>query len=106
MDVRTATALLVDDDFASFHTRQQRLENDGYRVVLARSGTEGLSLARQSTPTVIYSHLGFGGCDNLAFIAALRSDNVCRHISVIVMTDRPGSVGVQKRLRPVRRDRW
>jgi twitching motility two-component system response regulator PilH len=107
MDVRTATttALLVDDDVVSYQTRQKQLEDDGYTVTVARSGPDGLSRARQSAPNVIFSHLVAGGQDNVAFIQALRSDDACRHISVIVMTDRPSS-GRGRQLRRVSRDRW
>jgi CheY-like chemotaxis protein len=106
MHVSTATALLVDDDVASYEARQQRLEDDGYSVILARDGAEGLSRARQSTPDVIFTHLVAGLHDNIAFIQSLRSDDARRHISVIVLTGRPESGTRQGRLRPVNRDRW
>jgi len=106
MYVSIATALLVDDDVASYEVTQQRLEDDGYSVILARDGAEGLSRARQSTPDVIFAHLVAGGHDNIAFIQSLRSDDACRHMSVVVLTGRPEPGPRQKRLRPVNRDRW
>lgn len=106
MDVRTTTALLVDDDAASYQATQQRLEDDGYSVILARNGAEGLSRARQSTPNVIFTHLVAGGRDNIAFIQSLRSDDACRHMSVIILTGKPEAGPRQKRLRPVNRNLW
>ena len=106
MNVHTATALLVDDDVASYQATQRRLEDDGYSVIVARDATEGLSRARQSTPDVIFAHLVAGGHDNISFIQALRSDDACRHVPVMVVTGRPESGRTQKQLRPVGRNRW
>lgn len=100
------TALLVDDDASTCEANRQTLQKDGYNVILARDGLEGLSRARQSLPAVIYTHLIAPGHDNVAFIQSLRSDDSCRHISVIVLGDgskpRPGP----KTLRSVHRDNW
>jgi CheY-like chemotaxis protein len=106
MNVRTATALLVDDDDASFQATQRRLEDDGYTVLLARDGREGLARAKQSVPDVIFTHLVAGSPNNVAFIQALRSDDVCRHMPVTVLTGRPESGPRHKQLRPVSRERW
>ena len=106
MNVPTATALLVDDDDASFQATQRRLEDDGYTVLLARDPSDGLARAKQSVPDVIFTHLVAGGHNNVAFIQALRSDDVCRHMLVMVVTSRPESGPTHKQLRPVSRDRW
>ncbi len=106
MDGRTATALLVDDDSASYLATQQRLEDDGYSVIRARDGSEGLGRAKQSPPNVIFIHLVAGGQDSLQFIQALRSDDVCRHIPVVVLNGRPSFKAGTKGLHSVNRDRW
>lgn len=106
MNLRTTTALLVDDDAASYQATQQRLEDDGYSVMLARNATDGLSRARQSAPNVIFAHLVAGRRDNVAFIQALRSDDACRHLSVIVLNGPPESRPGPRPLRTVSRDRW
>lgn len=106
MNVRTATALLVDDDDASCQATQRRLEDDGYTVLLARDGSDGLARAKKSGPNVIYAHLVRGGQDNVAFIQALRSDDVCRHMPVVVLTGRSESDLRHRQLRPVSRNRW
>jgi CheY-like chemotaxis protein len=106
MNVATATALLVDDDDASFQATQRRLEDDGYTVLLARDASDGLARAKQSVPDVIFTHLTAGGHNNVDFIQALRSDDVCRHMLVMVVTSRPESGPTHKQLRPVSRDRW
>jgi CheY-like chemotaxis protein len=107
MDVRTATALLVDDDDATYPATRRQLEDDGYTVVLARDGADGLARAKRSVPDVIFTHLVSGGShNNVAFIQALRSDDACRHVPVRVVTGRPEPGPRPKQLRPVGRDRW
>jgi CheY-like chemotaxis protein len=106
MDARIATALLVDDDEASDQATKRRLEEDGYTVVLARDGSDGLARAKQSVPDVIFTHLVAGTSSNVAFIQALRSDDVCRHLPVMVLTGRTEPGPRHKQLRPVSRDRW
>ncbi|HXN92186.1 MAG TPA: response regulator [Candidatus Sulfotelmatobacter sp.] len=106
MDARTSTALLVDDDSASSLATQRRLEDDGYSVVVARSGTEGLGRAKQTAPNVIFIHLVANGQDRLGFIQALRSDDSCRHIPVVVLTGRPTPTAKLKGLHGVNRERW
>ena len=106
MNVRTATALLVDDDDASLQATRRRLEDDGYTVLLARDGTEGLARAKQSVPDVIFTHLVARGHNNVAFIQALRSDDFCRHVPVMVLTGRQESSSAHRQLRAVSRNRW
>jgi CheY-like chemotaxis protein len=102
----TATALLVDDDATSCLANQQRLEDDGYSVVTARDRTEGLGRARQSAPNRIFIHLGANGAGSLSFIEALRSDDACRHIPVVVLGGQPVVRARPTKLRTVNRDLW
>lgn len=100
------TALLVDDDVSTCEANRQKIQKDGYTVTLARDGLEGLSRAKQSLPSVIYIHLVAPGHDNVAFIQSLRSDDSCRHISVIVLGGAPKPRPGVKQLRSVHRDNW
>src|SRR2546421_11936954 len=102
--VRVSPAMLVDDDVAPRQAHQERLEDDGYTVVVARDKAEGLGRAKQSAPNVIFIHLVTEGVGSLPFIEALRADDVCRHIPVVVLTSQaPPRRG---KLRTVNRDLW
>lgn len=102
-----ATALLVDDDQISRQANRDRLEGEGYTVVMAQDETEGLSRARQSSPNVIYIHL-VASKSAIPFMQALRSDDSCRHIPVVVIREQVHLEAAQKQknLRSVHRDRW
>lgn len=102
----TATALLVDDDATSCLANRQRLEGDGYTVVTARDKAEGLGRARQSAPNRIFIHLGANGAGSLPLIEALRSDDACRHIPVVVLRSQSVVRARPTKLRSVNRDLW
>lgn len=103
---RVATVLLIDDDARSQQANRQRLEQDGYSVVLVQDGNDGLARAKQIRPDAIFLHLVLRGAGNVAFIQALRSDDSCRHIRVVVLPDRAGVDAPKMPLRPVPRDAW
>ena len=103
---RSATALLVDDEPESRNANRGRLENQGYLVTVAESATEGLSRAKQSVPKVIFVHLVGSGRGNVSLIQALRSDDSCRHIPVVVVTNHSNPAIEKTKLRTVQRAGW
>ncbi len=103
---RTPIALLVDDEATSRQANQSRLEKLGYVVLLAQGETEALDQARQSAPATIFVHLVATALGNLPLIEALRSDDACRHIAVVVLTDNPHIRDGRARLHAVQREDW
>jgi len=103
---RSATALLVDDEPVSRDANRGRLEGQGYLVTVAVNATEALSRARQSLPKVIFVHLAGSGHSNVSLIQALRSDDSCRHIPVVVVTNQSEAVVPKSKLRTVQRAGW
>ena len=100
------TALLVDDEPASRTAHQTRLEGEGYTVFVAQNQADALSRARQATPQVIFVHLLADG--NMPLIQALRADDTCRHIPVVVLKDHPPvrAVPGRAKLHAVPHDSW
>lgn len=101
---RLANALLVDDDPEAQPVNQQKLEDDGYSVVLVRDEVAGLARAKQMAPDVIFVHLVSKASGNLPFIQALRADDSCRHVRVVVLRNKPGAGLPNGKLRNVPRD--
>jgi CheY-like chemotaxis protein len=99
-------ALLVDDEPASRSEHQVRLEGQGYTVFVALNQADALSRAKQTAPKIIFAHLGSSGLGNLALIQALRSDDTCRHIPVVVVTNPPAVAPKPSKLRAVQHDSW
>jgi CheY-like chemotaxis protein len=107
MDTKRAnTALLIDDDPDSQQANQLWLEREGYSVVLVKEQNDGLARARQIAPNAIFIHLVSEATGSLPFIQALRSDDVCRHIRVVVLGKQPRVDAANKRLHVVPRESW
>jgi CheY-like chemotaxis protein len=104
--IRITTALLVDDEPISRRANQERLEREGYTVFVAQNQEEALSRAKQSSPKVIFIHLVATSLGSLPLIQALRSDDNCRHIPVVVIADKTAARPGQKKLRSVNREEW
>ena len=103
---RVASALLVDDDPGSQQANKERLEGEGYSVVLAADASEGLARARKILPNAIFVHLASRSAGNVPFMQALRGDDSCRHIRVVILPDPARADSARKPLRPVPRDAW
>ncbi len=99
------TALLVDDEPLSRKAEQARLEGEGYLVFAASGVTEAVAQARQTVPNVIFVHAVSAG-GNLPLIQALRSDDACRHIPIVVIREGTDVRTVSTRLKKVPRDGW
>ena len=100
------TALLVDDEPGSRAAQQVRLEREGYTVSAVQNQADALSRVKQSPPQVIFVHLVTSA--TMSFIQALRSDDACRHIPVVVIKDQPPVKNVPGRakLHAVPHDSW
>ncbi len=106
VDTPNRTALLVDDESTSRLAHSARLEGEGYTVFVAQNQADALTRAKQVAPKVIFAHLGQSGLGNLALIQALRSDDTCRHIPVVVVRDQTALAAKPAKLRPVPHDSW
>jgi signal transduction histidine kinase/CheY-like chemotaxis protein len=82
----TPTALVIDDDAIARYILKRALRGLGYEVVEATSGSEGLRLARDVRPRVIFLDLVMPGLSGPAVLAQLKEDPGCASIPVIVVT--------------------
>ncbi|MDX2008047.1 MAG: response regulator [Meiothermus sp.] len=68
--------LLVDDDASNRGFLERGLGYEGYRVLSARGGLEGLELARRERPDLILLDVMMPGLDGFAVAEALRADGL------------------------------
>ena len=78
--------LVIDDDPAVRDLMQRFLGKEGYRVVPAPGGDDGLRLAREMTPDAITLDVMMPGMDGWAVLSELKSDPVTADIPVIMLT--------------------
>jgi excisionase family DNA binding protein len=90
-------ALVVDDDGDIRRLIGFYLEQDGYRVALARNGRDALDSARQETPDVVLLDLRMPGMSGAEVLSELRVVNP--DLPVIIVTGYPDSERVAEAMR-------
>jgi signal transduction histidine kinase/CheY-like chemotaxis protein len=85
-DAGQGTVLVIDDDPSARDIVVRLLGREGFRVLTAASGEEGLRLARGSRPDVITLDVLMPGIDGWAVLTALKADPVLAGIPVIMLT--------------------
>ena len=78
--------LLVEDDEFSRDMLARRLERQGFEMVVAADGREGVQAARQHRPDVIVMDLDMPVMDGHSAIRALQSDPRTFKIPIIVLS--------------------
>ena len=78
--------LLVEDDEDSRFVYRLLFENQGFSVLLAASGDEGLRLAREKKPRAIIMDVSIPGVDGWTATERLKADPEMAGIPVIVLT--------------------
>ena len=82
-----APLVLVIDDDATVHDLMRRfLGKEGFRMLAAGSGEEGLRLAREARPVAITLDVQMPGMDGWAVLAALKADPELASIPVLLVT--------------------
>ncbi len=79
--------LVVDDDQTARELLQRGLEKEeGFEVLLASSGEEGIRMAREAKPDVITLDVLMPGMDGWAVMKALKSDPLTARIPVVMVS--------------------
>jgi DNA-binding response OmpR family regulator len=79
--------LLIEDDVAAAEMYRLRLTADGYSVVMAHDGQQGLRMATEELPDFIYLDLRLPGLDGFEVLERLRASTTTMHIPVIILTN-------------------
>ena len=82
----TATVLVIDDEPAVRDLMARSLMAEGLRTVTAADGAEGLRLARELHPELIFLDVLMPKMDGWAVLTALKSDSRLAHIPVVMLT--------------------
>lgn len=79
--------LLIEDDVDAAEMYRLRLVADGYAVVVAHDGSDGLRIAAEEPPDFIYLDLRLPGLDGFEVLERLRGDEATTHIPVIILSN-------------------
>ena len=84
--VHQVTILVIEDDEPVRLTLVDTLELNGFRVVAATNGTEGLALAKRDLPSLIITDVNMPGMTGFELLETFRRDEALRAIPVIVIS--------------------
>ena len=79
-------ALIVEDDPATRALEEIVLEADGFAVMTASNGEEGIRLAREQCPAVILLDLALPTASGFDVLKTLKSDVDTAHIPVVLIS--------------------
>jgi DNA-binding response OmpR family regulator len=81
-----ATILVIDDDDLVLMTTQRALKLYGYHVMVARSGAEGLQLARRHRPDMFVLDVVMPGADGYQVARQIRGDPLLQDLPILFLT--------------------
>lgn len=111
--MRTYKLLIVDDEPNITRILAYELKKEGYEVIIANDGKEGLERARNEKPDLVVSDIMMPNMDGYDFCRHLKQDPNLRSIPFIFLTAKTGvdnrvygySIGAQKYLtKPVNKE--
>ncbi len=85
-EARSNTVLVIDDDPTAREMMLRYLEREGFHVVTAQDGDEGLRLAREIVPSVITLDVVMPEKDGWDVLKALKSERELADIPVVMLT--------------------
>lgn len=82
------TILAIDDDPMAIELVEAILTGEGFRVLKAYGGEEGLIVARREMPALIILDLLMPDVDGFAVVERLRADSVTATIPIVILTSK------------------
>ncbi len=90
-----AKVLLVEDDPVILRLLEVNFELEGYDVVLAHDGAEGIALAREERPDLVISDIMMPNVSGIELVQALKGDEATAAIPVILLSAKAQSADVK-----------
>ena len=87
--------LVVDDNADTLEILRSLLEKEGYKVLTAQEGEEGVELAQQNVPDLILMDINMPGLRGDMAALRIRGEPATRHIPIIILT---GVADVQEKV--------
>jgi CheY-like chemotaxis protein len=88
MPERKHTVVAIDDDPLAIELVRANLETEGWTVLGAATGQEGLALIRERQPSAVLLDLLMPGMDGFEVVEALRADPDTKSIPVVILTSK------------------
>ena len=82
------TVLVVDDSPTERHVLVELLSRNGYQVITAENGEEGIEKAKSEQPDLVLMDVVMPGLNGYQATRTLTRDDATKHIPVIVCTSK------------------
>lgn len=86
-DIIKKKILLVEDDPTLSEMYQQKFQLEGFSIVSAHTGGEGLLVALQNKPDLILLDILLPGMDGMTVMQKLRDDPWGKNVPIIILTN-------------------
>lgn len=81
-----STLLVIEDNEQNLYLAAFLLEQNGFTVIPARSGPEGIELAKRVHPALIILDIQLPGMDGYAVAQALRQNPALQNVPIVAVT--------------------
>jgi len=85
------TVLIVEDESDVVDLLRYHLSRAGFSILIARTGTEGLKMAKQHRPDVIVLDLMLPGMDGQEVCRALKENSDTKELAILMLTAKGGA---------------
>jgi signal transduction histidine kinase/CheY-like chemotaxis protein/putative methionine-R-sulfoxide reductase with GAF domain len=99
MPEQKRTVVAIDDDPLAIELVRASLEPEGWTVLGATTGQEGLALIRERQPSAVLLDLLMPGMDGFEVVEALRADPDTKSVPVVILTSKSMTQQDKERLR-------
>lgn len=89
------TILVIDDDWMNRELLEAYLKPEGYRVLQAHSGEQGLKLAFEEVPALVMLDVRLSGIDGFEVLRQLKADARTQTVPVLMISGLQSDEDVQ-----------
>ena len=87
MPINNKTVLLIEDDETISLMYKIKLESEGFEVLIADNGVDGLALSKEKRPDIIMLDVILPQLDGFSVLESIKKDATIKNIPVIMLTN-------------------
>lgn len=87
MDNKATKVLVVEDDKMILDMYTLKFAQEGYKVVQAENGKDGLAMAKKESPDIILLDIILPQMDGFTVLKKLKSDSSTKNMPVVLLTN-------------------
>jgi DNA-binding response OmpR family regulator len=88
--------LIVEDEEILLDLLNKKLKNQGYNVIVARDGEEGLRLMKEERPDLVLLDIVMPKLDGFEVMEEMQKDDKLRNIPVVIVSNSGQPVEIEK----------